>query len=80
MEKKICLYTGQIATANSCGKLSRQIATTNSHANSCGEFSRQIATANSHGKFPRQILEYVKQQIVWSILCVGSFTREDKKK
>ena len=38
---------------------------------SCGKLSQQMATANSRGKFPRQILEYVNQKMVGSILCVG---------
>ena len=40
-------------------------------ANSHGKFLRQILMANLCGKFPRQTLEYVKQKMVWSILCVG---------
>ena len=40
------------------------------HGNSDGKFLRQILVANSHGKilwqFPRGILEYVNQKMVWS--------------
>ena len=36
---------------------------------------RQIATANSHNKFPRQILKYAIQKMVWSNPLCGRAPR-----
>ena len=42
---------------------------------------RQIATANSSGKFPRQILKYAIQKMVWgNPLCARASRVKIKKK
>ena len=66
-----CKQPRPIPATNFRSKQPRQILTASSTANSCHIFSLQIVTVNYCGSFPREILEYVNQKMVWINLLRG---------